>query len=214
MGTLSMKSLLCHITFLLVGSCQGNIETNCNNNLSNKIISFENSGNSEVYPHYSRSGRNPRLGTTTGEYGGYITFTTMKPGWEDYYMFMDQKTLGIFNGLHQLAYYKDITYSDPGWKVQFDVLCEECDLMNQCFVVNRWKHSMQDENYGRMAVQEDGSVGFVYGKDAQSNAAWKLRIHDPATICPEEVHEGFDWKWLFIIIPTVLVLGFACFKLC
>jgi len=224
------------LVLVLLSPGQSICKTDCNTKLYNKVISFESTKyiGLQLYPYTKRSGGKifPWLGTIhgddtpdsptvchhlwkAGEYKNYLTLGTLKPGWENYYIQVDTTMFGTMGGNDNLAYWSDILSSDPGWNVQFDVVCDDCDQLTQCHVVNKWKNSKQDEDYGRLAADGEGSAGFVYGREDYDNVQWTVHIHPTAPVCPElEGEEGFSWGWLILTLVCLLCVCVPCYLKC
>ena len=68
---------------------------------------------------------------------GFVAIHNMSPEWLKYYIYVDKPVLGIFGSGDQLDYYSDLQGSDPGWPVQFNIMCDDCRVMQRCNLVNR-----------------------------------------------------------------------------
>ena len=74
---------------------------------------------------------------------------------------------------------KKILDEEVNWNMRFEVMCEDCEAREHCFIVNRFEGGNEEEARGRMMADHRGRVNFGYnyaGSSYQEWFDWKIKI--------------------------------------
>ena len=189
--------MLILLLILLVHPSDQSFPTNvCNSKLQNKVISFEYN----YYPGYHLTPYSSTefgyiMGTTwvgekeytsdlgtgwlTEKCGEHLCLSSLKTKWENYYLYMPSWGGTRFRLAGKLYHWWDVCRVGDRWSVDFDILCQDCNTMDHCNLVNRYKGSMEMKNYGRLMTDKHGwtDFGFDYGESYADWFDWKIHVN-------------------------------------
>ena len=71
-----------------------------------------------------------------------------------------------------------IEQGKPEWNVKLDIMCEDCEIMHHCNIVNRFRGNQVEQAVGRMMADSRGRVsfGYNYGTSYQDWFDWTVTI--------------------------------------